>query len=96
MKDLDQTLSIQRQRYRHNTTDINWCESYRLQLAVYFMSARDLVLGSIDSCPLKLGGVLIFKIRTKKRVMKKLIRDRELVERGGWGWGGVGGGAEFS
>ena len=22
--------------------------------------------------------------------MKKLIRDRELVERGGWGWGGGG------
>ena len=34
--------------------------------------------------PLKLGqGFLVFEIWTKRRVMKKLLRNRGLVERGG-------------
>ena len=38
----------------------------------------------IVSSPLKLGGgVLVFKIWTKRRVMKKLFSNRGLVERGG-------------
>ena len=32
--------------------------------------------------PLKLGGVLVFEIWTKRGVMKKLLRNRGLVERG--------------
>ena len=38
--------------------------------------------GIIVSSPLKLGrGVLVFEIWTKRRVMKKLLRNRGLVER---------------
>ena len=37
----------------------------------------------IVSCPLKLGGYLVFEIWTKRGVMKKLLRNRGLVERGG-------------
>ena len=36
----------------------------------------------VSSPPLKLGGVLVFKIWTKRGVMKKLLRNRGLVERG--------------
>ena len=32
---------------------------------------------------LKLEGFLVFEIRTKRRVMEKLLRDRGLVEREG-------------
>ena len=36
---------------------------------------------NIVSSPLKLGGVLVFEIWTKRVVMKKLLRNRGLVER---------------
>ena len=37
----------------------------------------------IVSSPLKLGGVIVLDISTKRGVMKKLLRNRGLVERGG-------------
>ena len=36
----------------------------------------------IVSSPLKLGGVIVLDISTKRGVMKKLLRNRGLVERG--------------
>ena len=38
----------------------------------------------IVSSPLKLGGVLTFEIWKKRGVMKKLLRNRGLVKRGGF------------
>ena len=53
----------------------------------YFTNFRPVVLisnlnPSIVSSPLKLGG-LVFEIWTERRVMKKLLRNRGLVERRG-------------
>ena len=36
----------------------------------------------IVSSPLRIGGVLVFKIWTKRGVMRKILRDRGLVEKG--------------
>ena len=62
-----------------------WCWQKWIRISVYLFTNSFIYKNThIYSSPLELGGVLIFKIWTKRGgVMKKLLRNRGLVERGG-------------
>ena len=72
--------------HKRFVSSAKWCISECwITSLIPFIYIRNKSGPSIVFSPLKLGRFLVFKIWTKRKVMKKLLRDKGLVEKEGGG-----------